>query len=133
MGPAAAQSDTLTIASGTDIENLNIHIVTSSPSFSVLEHIYEPLFSMSPEGELEPLLAESIEATSDTTYRITLKEGISFTDGTPLNAEAVKANLDWVLDEANGALFRFLLGVNGEPAARPEQRRVGWVRSVRSA
>jgi len=116
MGPAAAQSDTLTIASGTDIENLNIHIVTSSPSFSVLEHIYEPLFSMSPEGELEPLLAESIEATSDTTYRITLKEGISFTDGTPLNAEAVKANLDWVLDEANGAPFRFLLVVNGEPA-----------------
>lgn len=111
-----AQSDTLTIASGTDIENTNIHVVTSSPSFSVLEHIYEPLFSMSVDGVLEPLLAESIESSGDTSYLITLKEGISFTDGTPFNAEAVKANLDYVLNTDNGAAFRFLLVVAGEPA-----------------
>jgi len=114
--PVAAQDNTLTIASGTDIENLNIHAVTSSPSFSVLEHIYEPLFSMSPEGELEPVLAESITATADNVYVINLREGISFTDGTPFNAEAAKANIDWVLDADNGAAFRFLLVVAGEPA-----------------
>jgi len=116
--PAMAQDEgsTLTIASGTDIENMNIHVVTSSPSFSVLEHIYEPLFSMSPEGELEPLLAESIEAGEENSYVITLKEGITFTDGTPFDAEAVKANLDWVLDTDNAATFRFLLVVGGEPA-----------------
>lgn len=111
-----AQGKTLTIASGTDIENTNIHLVTSSPSFSVLEHIYETLFSMSPEGELEPLLAESITAVEDTVYLIELKEGITFTDGTPFNAEAVKANLDWVLNADNGAAFRFLIVVGGEPA-----------------
>jgi len=111
-----AQGKTLTIASGTDIESTNIHTVTSSPSFSVLEHIYEPLFSMSAEGVLEPLLAESITATSDTTYVIELKQGINFTDGTPFNAEAVKANLDWVLNADNGAPFRFLLVVAGQPA-----------------
>ncbi len=115
--PAVAQDDNaLTIASGTDIENMNIHTVTSSPSFSVLEHIYEPLFSMSPEGVLEPLLADSIEAVEDNVYIIELKEGISFTDGEPFNAEAVKANLDWVLDADNAATFRFLLVVGGEPA-----------------
>lgn len=111
-----AQGKTLTIASGTDIESTNIHTVTSSPSFSVLEHIYEPLFSMSEEGVLEPLLAESITATSDTTYVIELKQGINFTDGTPFNADAVKANLDWVLNSENGAPFRFLLVVAGQPA-----------------
>lgn len=112
----AQDGETLTIASGTDIENTNIHIVTSSPSFSVLEHIYETLFFMNPEGELEPMLAESIEAVDDTTYLVQLKEGISFTDGTPFNAEAVKANIDWVLDPDNGAPFAFLLAVGGEPA-----------------
>lgn len=117
LQPVSAQADTLTIASGTDIENTNIHLVTSSPSFSVLEHIYEPLFSMNEEGVLEPLLAESIEATADNVYLVKLKEGISFTDGTPFNAEAVKANLDWVLNAENGAAFRFLLVVGGEPAA----------------
>lgn len=114
--PTAAQADVLTIASGTDIENTNIHVVTSSPSFSVLEHIYEPLFEMNEEGVLEPLLAESIESSGDTSYTITLREGVTFTDGTPFNAEAAKANIDWVLDAENGSAFRFLLVVGGEPA-----------------
>jgi peptide/nickel transport system substrate-binding protein len=104
--PAAPQ--TLTIASGTDVENLNIRRVTSSPSFSVLEHIYEPLFYMTPEGELEPLLAESIEpGDEEFSWIITLRQGVQFTDGEPFNAEAVKTNLDWILEE--GPVFGFLI------------------------
>jgi peptide/nickel transport system substrate-binding protein len=106
---APAEPKTLVIASGTDIENTNIHLVTASPSYSVLEHIFEPLFSMSPEGVLEPLLAESITATGDTTYEIKLRQGVSFTDGTPFNADAVVANLEWVLNPDNGAPFAFLI------------------------
>lgn len=105
-----AEPQTLVIASGTDIENMNIHTVTSSPSFSVLEHVYETLFYMNPEGELEPLLAESMEAgEEDGTFIINLRQGVQFSDGTPFNADAVKANLDWVLDEDNAAVFRFLI------------------------
>jgi glutathione transport system substrate-binding protein len=105
--PAVAQ--TLTIASGTDVENLNIHLVTASPSYSVLEHIYETLFYMNPEGELEPVLAESIEPGDNDTFVLHLRQGVQFTDGTPFNADAVKANLDWVLNADNGAPFRFLI------------------------
>jgi peptide/nickel transport system substrate-binding protein len=112
----AQAGKTLTIASGTDIENTNIYAVTSSPSFSVLEHIYEPLFSMSADGVLEPLLAESITASGDTSYIIELRQGVTFSDGTPFNAEVAKANLDYVLDAENGAVFRFLVVVGGEPA-----------------
>jgi peptide/nickel transport system substrate-binding protein len=108
--PAPAAPKTLTIATGTDVENMNIHLVTSSPSYTVLEHIYEPLFEMNPEGVLEPLLAESIEpGSTPQTFVIKLRQGISFTDGTPFNAEAVKLNLDWVLDTENAAPFRFLI------------------------
>jgi ABC-type transport system substrate-binding protein len=111
----AQDGQVLTIATGTDIENTNPHIVTASPSFSVLDHIYETLFTMSAEGELEPLLAESITATSDNTYVLEVKQGISFTDGTPFNAEAVKANLEWILNTDNAAPYRFLLVVAGQP------------------
>jgi peptide/nickel transport system substrate-binding protein len=105
-----AEPKTLTIASGTDVENMNIHLVTSSPSYSVLEHIYETLFAMSVDGVLEPLLAESIEPGDEPqTFIIKLRQGISFTDGTPFNADAVKANIDWVLDTENAAPFRFLI------------------------
>jgi ABC-type transport system substrate-binding protein len=106
--PADGQS--LIIAGGVDVESMNIHAVTASPSFSVLEHVYETLFYMTPEGELEPLLAESLEAgDEENTYIIALRQGIEFTDGTPFNAEAVKANLDAVLDPDTAAPFRFLI------------------------
>jgi peptide/nickel transport system substrate-binding protein len=103
-----AEPQPLSIASGTDVENFNIRRVTSSPSFSVLEHIYETLFSMTPEGELEPLLAESIEpGEEEFTWVITLRQGIQFTDGEPFNAAAVKINLDWILEEE--PVFGFLI------------------------
>lgn len=111
---SAQDNNTFVIATGTDIENTNIHAVTSSPSFTVLAHINETLFSMSVDGVLTPELAESIEATDDTTYVLKLREGISFTDGTPFNAEAVKVNLEWVLDVDNAAAFRSLLVVGGQ-------------------
>jgi peptide/nickel transport system substrate-binding protein len=91
------------------VENLNIHVVTSSPSFTVLEHIYETLFYMNTEGELEPLLAEEITANDDGSFTLKLREGITFSDGAPFNADAVKANLDWVLNTDNAATFRFLI------------------------
>lgn len=111
----AQEGKSLIIASGTDIENTNVHAVTSSPSFSVLGHINETLFFMTPEGELQNLLAESVSTPDETTYIIELKQGISFTDGTPFNAEAVKANLDWVLDADNGSAFRFLIVAGADP------------------
>jgi peptide/nickel transport system substrate-binding protein len=101
---------TLNIVTGTDIENMNIHVVTSSPSFSVLEHVYETLLYMNPDGELEPLLAESVEpGEEEDTWIVTLREGINFSDGTPFNAEAVQANLEWVLNPENSATFAFLI------------------------
>jgi len=101
---------TLTIVSGTDVEHFNIRRVTSSPSFSVLEHIYETLFYMDPEGNLEPLLAESIEAgEEDFSFLIKLRQGVQFTDGTPFNAEAVKINLDWILETEPAPVFAFLI------------------------
>jgi peptide/nickel transport system substrate-binding protein len=46
------------------------------------------------DGQVHGMLAESIEPNEDfTEWTITLREGISFTDGTPVNAAAVIYNL----------------------------------------
>jgi peptide/nickel transport system substrate-binding protein len=51
---------------------------------------YETLFLYDPlADEFIPWLAESGEWTSDTVYEVTLREGISWTDGEPLTAEDV--------------------------------------------
>jgi peptide/nickel transport system substrate-binding protein len=50
------------------------------------------------DGGLEPDLAERVEATDDTTIVVSLREGLTFSDGSPFDAEAVKTGLEAVLD-----------------------------------
>ena len=51
-----------------------------------------------PEGGLEPLLAESFEQTDEVTYVYTLREGITFSDGSPVTIDDVVASIARVRD-----------------------------------
>ena len=56
---------------------------------------FEPLFVADQNLEVQGYLGESIEPNEDATvWTIKVREGISFTDGTPLNADAVIDNLN---------------------------------------
>ncbi len=46
------------------------------------------------DGEAQPLLAESWENPDPLTWTFTLRQGVTFSDGTPLTATDVKASLD---------------------------------------
>lgn len=50
-------------------------------------------------GEITPWLAESWEVSSDATqFTFVLKDGVTFSDGTPVDADAVKATFDSVVN-----------------------------------
>jgi peptide/nickel transport system substrate-binding protein len=56
---------------------------------------YDALTAYAADGSVEPFLAESLEPNADfTEWTITLRPDITFHDGTPLSAEAVKRSLD---------------------------------------
>ena len=81
---------------------------TAIPGWACIRYgIGETLFHYSDSMEIEPWLAESYELVDDTTWRITLHEGISFTSGRTLDAEAVKECLEDLIavhDRARGDL-----------------------------
>ena len=57
--------------------------------------IYDTLTAPNEDGEFVPFLAEKVEKNADATvWTITLREGVTFHDGTPLTATVVKNNLD---------------------------------------
>ena len=57
--------------------------------------VSDSLFAVNDDGEIVPLLAESVDHNDDyTEWTITLKDGIKFHDGTPLDADAVKFNIE---------------------------------------
>jgi peptide/nickel transport system substrate-binding protein len=65
------------------------------PSYDVIYNVYQNLLTIPPGGNKpEPEAADSCDFTNDTTYECTLKDGLKFSDGSPLTAEDVKASFD---------------------------------------
>jgi peptide/nickel transport system substrate-binding protein len=61
----------------------------------VARSIYDTLTVPNGNGEFVPFLAESVTPNAEfTEWTITLRDGITFHDGSPLTAEVVKNNLD---------------------------------------
>jgi peptide/nickel transport system substrate-binding protein len=57
--------------------------------------VFDPLAIVTAAGKLEPYLAQSITSNPDyTVFTITLRPGIVFHDGTPLNSAALQLNLE---------------------------------------
>jgi peptide/nickel transport system substrate-binding protein len=60
----------------------------------VARSVYDPLTLPNADGEIEGFLLESFEPNDDATvWTLTPRDGISFHDGTPFDAEAILANL----------------------------------------
>src|SRR5690606_11120694 len=54
-------------------------------------------------AEYEPHVAESLEANDDSTvWTLTLRDGVNFSDGTPLDADAVVASIERYLADDGG-------------------------------
>ena len=86
---------TLIIAAEKQEDNLDpLNALTGPFAGTALQGIYEPLIYNGPQGRFLPGLAASWKAESDVVWIFTLKQGIRFHDGTPFDADAVKANYD---------------------------------------
>ncbi|MGY6502266.1 MAG: ABC transporter substrate-binding protein [Acidimicrobiales bacterium] len=86
---------------------------TGTSTVSVDAAIFDALVVVDSEGEFQPWLAESIESNDDLTeWTITLRPGIEFHDGTPLDAEAMLWNFE-NLHQAEGSLTASALTTAG--------------------
>ncbi|MGO1182934.1 MAG: ABC transporter substrate-binding protein [Micrococcaceae bacterium] len=67
--------------------------------------IYEPLLNLDEDGNPAPGLVESWDYNEEgTAVTFTLKEGLSFHDGSPVDAEAAKAYIERAIEQPNSAL-----------------------------
>lgn len=104
-----AQS-TLTIVRPSDSVSLDPQFDTTSTGTVVFSQILEPLITISHNMEIEPRLATAWEVIDSTRIRFTLRQGVSFHDGTPFNAEAVKFTWDRAFNSEPPGLWASLAG-----------------------
>lgn len=98
----------LVISEAADIVSLDPHGNNDVPSSNVRNNIYETLVYLDGDMEVQPRLATEWEEVDETTWEFTLKEGVTFHDGSEFNAEVVEANLDRILDPAVASPRMFL-------------------------
>ena len=93
--PVWAAKDTLVIGMPTDVPIFDTHKATGLHNGSILNQVSEPLVLLTTKGEAVPWLIESWEQSKDgKSWTLRVRKGIKFTDGTPVNAEAIRFSLE---------------------------------------
>ncbi|MER5748448.1 ABC transporter substrate-binding protein [Streptomyces sp. NPDC002088] len=109
--PAAGGSDaeiaSLNIALPSSISSLDVGREAGILNYMVAVLAQESLLSVSPSGELKPGLAASWHQSDARTYVYRLRQGVTFTDGTPLTPADVVASIEWIMDASHGSQLAY--------------------------
>lgn len=90
---------TFDIAIGIDLDTTDPAQMTTTTVANVVDHAVETLTEIDKQGQIQPGLAKSWDTTNGgRTVTLQLRSGVTFHDGSKLDAQAVKYNLDRLLD-----------------------------------
>ncbi|MBU6499085.1 MAG: glutathione ABC transporter substrate-binding protein [Rhodospirillales bacterium] len=109
--PALAAKD-LVIARDANMPTLDPANTNDNLSISAERSMYQGLYGFDRNMKLVPLLATGYTVNADATeFVFHLRHGVTFHDGTPFNAEAVKVNITRLEDPANHLSRRSLVSM----------------------
>lgn len=117
---SGAVGDELTFGSPLSPPSLNPAL--GDPSYgSFYTWAYDPLVVMQPDGTFGPGLAVKwgYVGEGNRTYELTLRDGVKFSDGTVLDAQALKTFLDYERGQKAGSPAQLLANVDSIEATGP--------------
>ncbi|WP_293862880.1 ABC transporter substrate-binding protein [uncultured Alsobacter sp.] len=92
LPPASAADLKIGIKSEPSSMDPQFHVLV--PNMQVSLAMFDPLVMMSPKLVAEPALAQSWKTVSDTVWEFKLRQGVKFSDGSPLTADDVVFTFD---------------------------------------
>lgn len=96
---APPEAASIVIALATEPSTLDAQLVNDRSSRVVTSNIVEGLLFRDQSGEIVPNLAESYEAIADDRWQFTLRQGVTFHNGEPFNADAVVFSIMRIIAE----------------------------------
>ena len=116
---AGPDDNSLVIAWGATgpIEHVDNYVNTNRTGIWFSRMVWDQLIYRDPKTfEYKPLLAESWEQLSDTVWQFKLRQGVTFHNGEPFDADDVVFTLNWISNPENGVKV---------------QRNVNWIKEAR--
>ena len=86
---SAASAQTITVAMGADPVTFDLHNTNDQPTSQISRQIYDTLVVQNENLEIEPGLAESWEAVSDTSWVFNIRQGVTWHNGDAFTAHDV--------------------------------------------
>ncbi|GJF33646.1 peptide ABC transporter substrate-binding protein [Kitasatospora sp. NE20-6] len=108
---SGAAGRTITIATPSALPDLDPYSCTGGQDQTILGATYDTLLRLAPDGSFQPALADSWRYESPVRFTLSLRTDVTFADGTRLDAEAVKRNLDRASASAGAATANFAASV----------------------
>ncbi|TLS38728.1 glutathione ABC transporter substrate-binding protein [Pseudalkalibacillus caeni] len=99
---AKKEGNSITVGVADNFISMDPHDTNDTLSYSAQKSMLEGLVGFDKDMNVIPVLAEDYEASDNAKeFTFKLREGVTFHDGTPFNAEAVKVNVDRLADPDN--------------------------------
>lgn len=109
IAPVSAQDEmVMTFGLSFTVDTLDPGATTFSGVEIIDGHVFDTLVKQQPLGTFHPALATDWTVNEDATeYTFTLRDDVTFHDGTPFNAEAVKYTFDRIVDPETNSQMAF--------------------------
>jgi peptide/nickel transport system substrate-binding protein len=111
------EAKTINVVVPTPPESLDTRYAVSAVSVRLSQLLFAPLFILGEDARPTPFLAESISALDDKTFKIKLKDKLTFHDGSILSADDV--------------VYTFLT-LDSADVASPHEQKFDYVRSIKA-
>lgn len=111
--PTLKQGGSLKFVAGSDVATLDPTTVINSASQGgpIMNALYDTLFTVDATGNIEGRLATDFATSDGITWTLTLRDGVKFSDGTALDADAVLAQWTRLKDNIRASAYSGLQSV----------------------
>ncbi len=107
-GTILADKQELVRNNGSEPASLDPHKVESDVEFNIISDMFDGLVAVKPDGTIEPRLAASWENKGNWVFH--LREGITWSDGTPITAQDVVWSWQRLVDPKTASPYASYLG-----------------------
>lgn len=121
QGPVT-EGGSITFAVDSPFLGFDPNVTPAAQDARVLRQVFDSLLTLDEDKELHPWLASEWDVSEDgLTYNFSLRDDVTFHDGTPFNAEAVCYNLDRIKNPETASIYAIgLIGPYESCEARDE-------------
>ena len=94
---AAMAQNRVVVLQGVDATTLDPHRMQAAPEGNVLAHVFDGLVIRGHDMAIQPRLATAWRIVDDRTWEFDLRQGVTFSNGEPFDAEVVRFSLERVV------------------------------------